>query len=130
MSFSKYQQSEYRISIYGRAKGEWDGLADWVVDHVLYSPHNRCICTYMHAHVYLYTYTCVPLNMHLNRWVIQIPRLYALYRSSRMLRTFGEMLDLIFQPLFEVSIDPSSHPKLHLLLQQVVGFDCVDDESK
>lgn len=33
-------------------------------------------------------------------------------------------------PLFEVSADPSTHPKLHLLLQQVVGFDCVDDESK
>ena len=47
-----------------------------------------------------------------------------------MLRTFAEFLDNLFEPLFEVSIDPSSHPKLHLMLQQVVGFDCVDDESK
>jgi adenosine deaminase len=53
-----------------------------------------------------------------------------MYQSGRQLRTFAEMLDNIFIPLFEVSVDPSSHPKLHLLLQQVVGFDCVDDESK
>ena len=53
-----------------------------------------------------------------------------MYHSNRLLRTFAEMLDNIFQPLFEVSLDPSTHPKLHLLLQQVVGFDCVDDESK
>eukprot|EP00965_Chrysotila_dentata_P154230 5097477-Pleurochrysis_carterae.AAC.3 len=30
----------------------------------------------------------------------------------------------------QVSIDPSTHPKLHLMLQQTTGFDCVDDESK
>lgn len=36
----------------------------------------------------------------------------------------------IFQPLFEVTADPTSHPELHILLQRVVGFDSVDDESK
>eukprot|EP00698_Gefionella_okellyi_P012839 TRINITY_DN3486_c0_g1_i3.p2 TRINITY_DN3486_c0_g1~~TRINITY_DN3486_c0_g1_i3.p2 ORF type:complete len:376 (+),score=99.06 TRINITY_DN3486_c0_g1_i3:1397-2524(+) len=36
----------------------------------------------------------------------------------------------IFRPLFEVTQNPASHPKLHILLQQVIGFDCVDDESK
>ena len=36
----------------------------------------------------------------------------------------------IFQPLFEVTKDPASHPELHILLQRVIGFDCVDDESK
>jgi hypothetical protein len=29
-----------------------------------------------------------------------------------------------------VSVNPSSDEKLHLFLQQLVGFDCVDDESK
>lgn len=104
MDHLRYQQAEYRISIYGRSKKEWDQLADWIVDHELYSPHNR--------------------------WLIQVPRLYGMYQSSRSLRTFGEMLDNIFVPLFEVTNDPSSHPKLHLMLQQVVGFDSVDDESK
>lgn len=36
----------------------------------------------------------------------------------------------IFQPLFEVTADPSSHPELHVFLQRVIGFDSVDDESK
>lgn len=40
------------------------------------------------------------------------------------------MLDNIFLPLFDVSIDPSSNPPLHHFLSLVVGFDCVDDESK
>jgi AMP deaminase len=35
----------------------------------------------------------------------------------------------IFLPLFEVSVNPESHPKLHMFLRQVVGFDSVDDES-
>ena len=36
----------------------------------------------------------------------------------------------VFEPLFEVTQDPSSHPELHVFLQRVVGFDSVDDESK
>jgi hypothetical protein len=36
----------------------------------------------------------------------------------------------VFKPLFEVTKDPSSHPKLHIFLQRVIGFDTVDDESK
>lgn len=36
----------------------------------------------------------------------------------------------IFQPLFEVTQDPTTHPDLHIFLQRVVGFDSVDDESK
>lgn len=36
----------------------------------------------------------------------------------------------IFEPLFEVTKDPSKDPKLHAFLQFVVGFDSVDDESK
>lgn len=36
----------------------------------------------------------------------------------------------LFKPLFEVTVDPSSHPKLHHFLKRVVGFDSVDDESK
>tara|TARA_B100000513_G_scaffold143226_1_gene65725 strand:+ start:3661 stop:6090 length:2430 start_codon:yes stop_codon:yes gene_type:complete len=101
---SKYQLTEYRISVYGRTRGEWDQLAAWVVEHRLHSNNNR--------------------------WLIQVPRLYGLYQTKGLVSTFCEMLDNIFRPLFEVSTDPSSHPHLDLMLQQVVGFDCVDDESK
>ena len=101
---SKYQMVEWRISIYGRNIQEWDKLAGWVVDNKLFS-HNV-------------------------RWLIQIPRLWVLYKSMGQMTSFDEVVRNIFQPLFEVTQDPSSHPKLHIFLQRVIGFDSVDDESK
>lgn len=101
---SKYQMMEWRISIYGRNINEWDKLAAWVVDNKLFSPNVR--------------------------WLIQIPRLYSLYKSMKTVDNFEEVIVNIFKPLFEVTKDPSSHPKLHIFLQRVIGFDSVDDESK
>ena len=59
---SKYQMAEYRISIYGRSTDEWDKLAKWVVNNKLYS-HNV-------------------------RWLVQIPRLYDIYKKSGTVDTF------------------------------------------
>jgi AMP deaminase len=101
---SKYQMVEWRISIYGREMAEWDKIAAWVVDNKLYSPNVR--------------------------WLIQVPRLFDVYRSTGLMDNFEQVVTNIFQPLFEVTKDPSSHPKLHIFLQRVIGFDSVDDESK
>ncbi|ORX92910.1 AMP deaminase [Basidiobolus meristosporus CBS 931.73] len=101
---SKYQLAEYRLSIYGRSAEEWDNLARWVVDNKLVSPNVR--------------------------WLIQVPRLYNVYKSTNTVANFEQLIQNIFQPLFEVTMDPSSHPELHVFLQRVVGFDSVDDESK
>ncbi|RLV95995.1 AMP deaminase [Spathaspora sp. JA1] len=101
---SKYQMVELRISIYGRSINEWDKLAAWIIDNKLYS-HNV-------------------------RWLIQVPRLYDLYKKNGNVMTFLDILKNLFQPLFEVSLNPKSHPKLHAFLQRVIGFDSVDDESK
>ncbi|PKX90257.1 putative AMP deaminase [Aspergillus novofumigatus IBT 16806] len=101
---SKYQMVEWRISIYGRSIQEWDKLAAWVVDNKLFSPNVR--------------------------WLIQVPRLYDVYKASGMMENFEQVITNVFQPLFEVTKNPSSHPKLHIFLQRVVGFDSVDDESK
>ncbi|KAK1253926.1 hypothetical protein MKX07_002003 [Trichoderma sp. CBMAI-0711] len=101
---SKYQMVEWRISIYGKSIDEWDKLAAWVVDNKLFS-HNV-------------------------RWLIQIPRLYDVYKASGLMDSFEQVIRNIFQPLFEVTRDPSRHPKLHVFLQRVIGFDSVDDESK
>lgn len=38
---SKYQNAEFRISIYGRTISEWDSLAKWITSHKLYSDNNR-----------------------------------------------------------------------------------------
>jgi AMP deaminase len=64
------------------------------------------------------------------RWLIQIPRLYDVYKATGLMDTFEQVIKNVFQPLFEVTKDPSSHPKLHIFLQRVIGFDSVDDESK
>lgn len=101
---TKYQNSEYRISIYGRDPMEWDKLGKWFQDHKVYSDNVR--------------------------WLIQIPRLYSIYKENNRLKSFQNMLDNIFNPIFEATVDPSSHPEVSRLLQQVVGFDSVDDESK
>ena len=117
---SKYQHAENRISIYGRDREEWDELAAWVVDHKLYSPHNRWLIQVPHstppipaAPSLASADACIPRP--------QVPRLYGMYKERGLLNSFQELLDNLFAPLFEVSIDPNSHPKLHLMLQQVVG---------
>jgi len=100
---NKYQFAEYRVSIYGRKASEWDELAAWIVDNKLWSNNVR--------------------------WMIQIPRLFGAYKKAGLLNNLQEMIDNIFRPLFEVTVDPSSHPKLHIMLQSIVGLDSVDDES-
>lgn len=92
---SKYQHAEMRISIYGRKPVEWDILAAWVVGNNLWS--NNVI------------------------WLIQIPRLYNVYRETGIIENFEQMLENIFLPLFEATLDPSSHPQLHVFLSQVGG---------
>ncbi|KAL5347568.1 AMP deaminase [Pseudogymnoascus australis] len=101
---SKYQMVEWRISIYGRDPDEWDKLAAWVVDNKLFSPNVR--------------------------WLVQVPRLYDVYKASGLMDNFEQVVINVFRPLFEVTKNPSSHPNLHVFLQRVIGFDSVDDESK
>lgn len=53
-----------------------------------------------------------------------------IFRSKNILPSFGKMLENIFVPLFEATINPKDHKELHLFLKYVTGFDSVDDESK
>ncbi|XP_069697744.1 AMP deaminase 2 isoform X3 [Periplaneta americana] len=101
---SKYQNSELRLSIYGKNLEEWDKLAKWAIDGDVYSDNVR--------------------------WLIQIPRLFDIFKNNKLMDNFQEFLTNIFLPLFEVTNNPKSHPELHMFLQYVVGFDSVDDESK
>lgn len=41
------------------------------------------------------------------------------YHTKKQLANFQEMLENIFLPLFEVTINPRSHPELHLFLEHV-----------
>jgi AMP deaminase len=75
---------EWRISIYGRSRDEWDKLAKWVIENKLVSNNVR--------------------------WLIQVPRLYVVYKKAGQVEKFGDMLDNLFYPLFEVSQNPQTHP--------------------
>jgi len=101
---SKYQNAEYRLSVYGRSRDEWDNLAKWGVANNMYSDNVR--------------------------WMVQVPRLYDVYKKHNLVRSFQDILDNLFLPLFEVTNDPSTHPELHMFLPHITGFDSVDDESK
>ncbi|NWX94581.1 AMPD2 deaminase, partial [Nothoprocta pentlandii] len=90
---SKYQNAELRLSIYGRSRDEWDKLARWAVNHRVHSNNVR--------------------------WLVQVPRLFDVYRTKRQLANFQEMLENIFLPLFEATIHPAQHPELHLFLEHV-----------
>jgi AMP deaminase len=63
---SKYQMVEYRVSIYGRSLDEWDKLAKWVVNNKLFSPNVR--------------------------WLVQIPRIYTIHKSSGFVNNFGDIV--------------------------------------
>jgi len=101
---NKYVLVEPRLSVYGKLRSEWEDLGRWYCTNRLASPNVR--------------------------WMIQIPRLYSAYKSSGLISSFQELLDNIFLPLFEATLNPEQHPELDCFLNVVVGIDCVDDESK
>uniref|UniRef100_A0A4W5PV39 AMP deaminase n=1 Tax=Hucho hucho TaxID=62062 RepID=A0A4W5PV39_9TELE len=101
---SKYQHAEPRLSIYGRSADEWDSLSKWFIQHKLHST-----------------------NM---QWIIQVPRIYDIFKSKKLITNFAKMLENIFLPLFEATVNPQKHKELHVFLKYVTGFDSVDDESK
>jgi hypothetical protein len=63
----EYQQNcEWRISIYGRYMDEWDKLARWIVNNELYCNNVR--------------------------WLIQVPRLYDVYKANGSVETFQDII--------------------------------------
>ncbi|XP_057203373.1 AMP deaminase 3b isoform X3 [Triplophysa rosa] len=104
MEDSKYQHAEPRLSIYGRSPEEWGSLSKWFIKHKLHSP-----------------------NM---RWIIQVPRIYDIFRAKKLIPNFAKMLENIFLPLFQATVNPQEHKETHVFLKHVTGFDSVDDESK
>ncbi|CAB1329757.1 unnamed protein product, partial [Coregonus sp. 'balchen'] len=81
---ARYQYAEPRLSIYGCNPNEWTKLSGWFNKHRVFSPQLK--------------------------WMIQVPRIYDVFRGRNFVPHFGKMLENIFLP--------------------VTGFDSVDDESK
>ncbi|CAF4996504.1 unnamed protein product [Rotaria sp. Silwood1] len=101
---SKYQHAEFRMSIQGRSKDEWNQLAKWFLANKMHSTN----VSYM----------------------IQVPRIFTAHRAGGKLKNFEELLTNLFQPLFDATINPESYPDLFRFMHYFTGFDSVDDESK
>lgn len=102
-SQDRYTYAENRVSVYGISIREWDKLAQWFTTHGMTNKHNK--------------------------WIIQVPRVYKVFRGQNVIGSFGQYLQNIFQPLWEASLHPSEHPTLHNFLKHVSGFDSVDNEA-
>jgi len=102
---------ELRLSIYGMERHEWLDLARWVLNDWTTSARPGPV-----------------LSSH-NRWLIQIPRLWRIFRSKHPTQSFQGMLDNLFIPLFDATLYPDQHPEVAELLKHIVGFDSVDDEG-
>lgn len=107
---------EMRLSIYGMERHEWYDLSKWMLRE--------------------WEHPDLPGNMissH-NRWMVQIPRLWRIYSKKPVPpgappRSFLEMIENIFAPLFEATLYPDEHPEIAEAIQHIVGFDSVDDEG-
>eukprot|EP00667_Euglena_gracilis_P000451 EG_transcript_451 len=101
MEKDEYTFAENRISVYGKRRNEWNQLAQWFHTHGMGCVHNK--------------------------WMVQIPRAF---HNMKGLGSFQALLENIFMPLWEVSIDPRIDPILdNFLAHHMSGFDCVDNEA-
>lgn len=104
--------AEMRLSIYGMERDEWLKLAKWVLNDWEGGAFPGPV-----------------LSSH-NRWIIQVPRLWRIYcKKGSSDRSFQDMLDNLFTPLFEATLHPDYHPEISELLMHIVAFDSVDDEG-
>ncbi|XP_062397439.1 AMP deaminase 1 [Sardina pilchardus] len=101
---AKYQYAEPRLSIYGCKNDEWAKLASWFNKHRVFSPNLK--------------------------WMIQVPRIYDIFRGRDFVPHFGKCLENIFLPVIEATLRPHANPELSVFLKHVTAFDSVDDESK
>jgi len=104
--------AEMRLSIYGMERHEWKDLAEWMMTDWGGDFPGPVVSTN-------------------NRWLIQIPRLWRIYSTKPGCsnRTFQEMLENIFVPMFEATLYPDKYPKIAECLTHIVGIDSVDDEG-
>ncbi len=96
--------TEMRLTVRGSHASEFSELAKWVSSNELD-------------------------KLPRNRWVIQVPRAYRVLFRKGLVKSFGELLENLFRPLFEVTIEPSRDECLYDLAFSLGGFDSVDDES-
>ena len=61
--------------------------------------------------------------------MVQVPRIYRIFRKIEKVKSLQDILNNFFEPLFAATLEPEKHPELARLLTEISGFDSVDDES-
>merc|ERR1711964_411942 len=102
---------EPRLSIYGSTKDDWVNLAKWANNNKKDVYQDRFM------------------------WMIQLPRIFHIHKKYGKVNNFKEMLQNIFKPLFEATLDPNGEadPDNKIIadfLLKIVAFDSVDNENK
>ena len=120
---SKYQNAELRLSIYSRSMDEWDKLAKWAVDHEVHSSNVRWLIQVPRLLYVFNKYFKIEMEScsfyFFKFYVFFFPKKSDIYKSNKLVQNFQEILECLFQPLFEVTTNPKSHPELHMFLQFV-----------
>ena len=96
--------TELRLTVRGSHPNEWTELANWIFNNGLH-------------------------KLPRNAFVVQVPRAYRMLFKKGIVKSFGELLENIFRPLFEVVLEPSRNERLFDMIFHVAGFDSVDDET-
>ncbi|CAD7946815.1 unnamed protein product [Amoebophrya sp. A120] len=138
--------TEWRLSIYGKSPDEWTKLSQWVLQRgnaggearpQTVAPSKSDTTAHPSAtdapralSFNLPSDQRKPLLSEKNRWMIQFPRLFQLYRKLNIVKNFQQWLSNLFLPLFEATLFPEKHPDLAEFLTHVGAFDTVDDESQ
>jgi len=107
---------EMRLSIYGMERHEWYDLARWMLRDWDEGDFPG------------------PMVSTHNRWLVQIPRLWRIYsqkpvQNGQPRRSYLEMIENLFTPLFEATLHPEEHPEIAEAMLHIVGIDSVDDEG-
>ena len=107
---------EMRLSIYGMERHEWYDLAKWMLKDWENADFPG------------------PMISTHNRWHVQIPRLWRIYSKKPISpggkkRSFTEMIENLFVPLFEATLKPDENPEIAEAMKHIVAFDSVDDEG-
>jgi len=107
---------EMRLSVYGMERHEWYDLSKWL------------LTDWKHPE-----FPGPMISTH-NRWHVQIPRLWRIYskkptKAGEPQRSFVEMIENLFNPLFEATLYPDKHPEIAEAIKHIVAFDSVDDEG-
>lgn len=102
------QNVEWRLSIYGRSVHEWDKLAKWIVNNKLFS-HNV-------------------------RWLIQVPRLYDIYKANGSVETFEDIVtspykERLFWVFTHISLQMCSDLYLRWLRTHNLTQSCTSSSS-